>query len=99
LAVTLGLPFNRHHPRMRMIQYSETLVINRGGAAYWMPAFAGLTAVLCLHANALSYTEQSLAPQVRKQWQQRQTEDGEMIALNPLEQVNPQTFKLVGADT
>ena len=35
---------------MRMIQYSETLVINRGGAAYWMPAFAGMTAVLCLHA-------------------------------------------------
>jgi hypothetical protein len=25
-------------------------VINRGGAAYWMPAFAGMTAVLCLHA-------------------------------------------------
>ena len=35
---------------MRMIQYSEALVINCGGAVYWMPAFAGMTAVLCLHA-------------------------------------------------
>jgi hypothetical protein len=46
-----------------------------------------------------SYTEQSLVPQVRKQWQQWQTEDGEMIAFNPLEQMNPQTFKLIGTDT
>ena len=34
-----------------MIQYSEALVINCGDAAYWMPAFAGMTAILCLHAT------------------------------------------------
>src|SRR5690349_6326861 len=26
-----------------MIQYSRALVIDRGGAAYWIPAFAGMT--------------------------------------------------------
>jgi len=28
-----------------MIQYSEAPMIDYGGAAYWMPAFAGMTAV------------------------------------------------------
>ena len=33
-----------HHPRKRVTQYSETLVINREAAAYWIPTFAGTTA-------------------------------------------------------
>jgi hypothetical protein len=28
-----------------MIQYSETLVVNREAAAYWMSAFPGMTMV------------------------------------------------------
>jgi hypothetical protein len=34
----------RHHPRTRMIQYSVTPVLHRKVAAYWIPAFAGMTA-------------------------------------------------------
>ncbi len=49
--------------------------------------------------RVLSYTEQPLASQKREQWQQRQTEDGEVIAVDPFEQMNPQPFKLIGADT
>ena len=82
-----------------MIQYSEAAVINRGLAAYWMPAFAGMTSVWCAHALHLLHPEQPLASQKRQQWQQRQTEDGEMVAFNPLEQMNPQPFELIGADT
>jgi hypothetical protein len=33
----------RHHPRKRMIQYSAMFLVNREFAAYWMPAFAGMT--------------------------------------------------------
>ena len=29
----------------RAIQYSETLMFNRDAAAYWIPAFAGMTTV------------------------------------------------------
>ncbi len=61
--------------------------------------FRGHNGYIVPACHALSYTEQSLAPQVRKQWQQRQTEDGEMIAFDPLEQVNAEPFKLIGADT
>ena len=82
-----------------MIQYSEALAINRGLAAYRMPAFAGMTSVRCAHALHRLHPEQPLASQKREQRQQRQTEDGEMIAFNPFEQMNPQPFKLVGADT
>ena len=46
----------------------------------------------------ISHTEQPLASQKREQWQQRQTEDGEMIAFDTLEQMDPQPFKLIGAD-
>ena len=34
----------RHRPRRRAIQYSEELMIIREAAAYWIPAFAGMTA-------------------------------------------------------
>jgi hypothetical protein len=55
-----------------------------------MPAFAGMTGVLCLHALFLpSYRKQPCASQKREQLQQRQTEDGEMIAFNTLEQMDP----------
>jgi len=47
-----------------------------------------------MHLHPL-HPEQPLASQKREQWQQRQTEDGEMIAVNPLEQMNPQPFKLI----
>jgi hypothetical protein len=82
-----------------MIQYSEALAINCGLAAYWMPAFAGMTSVWCAHALHLLHPKQPLASQKRKQRQQRQTENGEMIAIDPLEQMNPQPFELIGADT
>jgi hypothetical protein len=32
-----------HHPRKRVIQYSLTSVSHSKAAAYWMPAFAGMT--------------------------------------------------------
>ena len=99
MAATSGFPFDRHHPRTRMIQYSEAPMIDYGGAAYWMPAFAGMTSVWCAHALHPLHPEQPLASQKREQWQQRQTEDGEVIAFNPFEQVNPQPFELIGADT
>ena len=35
----------RHRPRRRTIQYSEASVGSRKVAAYWIPAFAGMTAV------------------------------------------------------
>ena len=82
-----------------MIQYSEALAINCDLAASWMPAFAGMTSVWCAHALHLLHPEQPLASQKRQQWQQRQTEDGEMVAFYPLEQMNPRPFKLIGADT
>ncbi len=56
-----------------MMKYSEMLVFSRGLAAYWMPAFAGMTGVLCLHALLPLYRKQPLASQKREQWQQRQT--------------------------
>src|ERR1700676_3221184 len=34
---------NRHHPRKRMIQYSEASPFNLKAAVYWIPAFAGMT--------------------------------------------------------
>jgi hypothetical protein len=34
----------RHHPRKRMIQYPAQLPFNFDATAYWMPAFAGITA-------------------------------------------------------
>ncbi len=41
-----GLAFGEPDDRLpRMIQYSEAPMIDYGGAAYWMPAFAGMTAV------------------------------------------------------
>ncbi|HMH98327.1 MAG TPA: hypothetical protein VK577_17380, partial [Bradyrhizobium sp.] len=61
-----------------MIQYSEAPMIDYGAAAYWMPAFAGMTSVWCAHALHLLHPEQPLASQKRQQRQQRQTEDGEM---------------------
>ena len=48
--------------------------------------------------NSISHAEQPLAAQKRKQLQQRQAEDGEMIAFDALEQMHPQPFELVGAD-
>jgi len=30
-----------HRPRMRTIQYSETVAIETDGTAYWMPRFRG----------------------------------------------------------
>jgi hypothetical protein len=39
-----GRILRRHHPRKRMIQYSETSVMGSRVAAYWIPAFAGMTA-------------------------------------------------------
>jgi hypothetical protein len=35
----------RHHPRKRMIQYAAAFQLNLIVAKYWMPAFAGMTAV------------------------------------------------------
>jgi hypothetical protein len=32
-----------HHPRKRVIQYSLTSANYSNAAAYWMPAFAGMT--------------------------------------------------------
>jgi len=32
---------HRHHPRMRMIQYSELSQLTRSFAANWMPRFRG----------------------------------------------------------
>ena len=43
-------------------------------------------------------TEQPFAAQKRQQWQQRQAEDGKMIAFEALEQMDPQPFELIGAD-
>jgi hypothetical protein len=111
LAISSGFRFNRHHPPpglafgepddrlQRMIQYAEALAIHCGLAAYWMPAFAGMTSVWCAHALHLLHPEQPLASQKGEQWQQRQTEDGEMIAFNPFEQMDAQPFKLIGPDT
>jgi hypothetical protein len=31
----------RHHSRKRMIQYTQTSVMNRKAAVYWMPRFRG----------------------------------------------------------
>jgi hypothetical protein len=39
-----GRILRRHHPRKRMIQYSATSVMGSRVAAYWIPAFAGMTA-------------------------------------------------------
>ena len=44
------------------------------------------------------HTKQFGTSQKPQQWQQRQTEDGEVIALDMLEQMDAQPFKLVGAD-
>jgi hypothetical protein len=38
--------FGCRHPRKRVIQYSEVLRIHRIFTAYWMPAFAGMTATM-----------------------------------------------------
>ena len=89
---------DRHHPRRRMIQYSETLVMSCGLTAYWMPASAGMTCILCLHPLHHSNTEQPLAAQEREQLQERQAEDGKMIAFDALEQMHSQSFQLVGTD-
>jgi hypothetical protein len=35
----------RHHPRRRMIQYAATPIFYAVASEYWMPAFAGMTAV------------------------------------------------------
>jgi hypothetical protein len=40
----------RHHPRMRMIQYSAISVMEGSFAAYWMSAFAGTTTACELNA-------------------------------------------------
>jgi hypothetical protein len=34
-----------------MIQYSRALMIDREAAAYWIPAFAGMTARYCDYAR------------------------------------------------
>jgi len=45
-----------------------------------------------------SHAEQPPAAQEREQLQQGQAEDGEKIALDMVEQMNPQPFQLVGTD-
>ncbi len=43
----------------RATQYSRALVINREAAAYWIPAFAGMTSSLqrrSTHAHAFFFT-------------------------------------------
>jgi hypothetical protein len=40
LGVTCAGPpviIHRHHPRMRLIQYSRSPAVNRDAAAYWIP--------------------------------------------------------------
>ncbi len=39
-----GRILRRHHPRKRMVQYSATSGMGSRVAAYWIPAFAGMTA-------------------------------------------------------
>src|SRR5205814_1303570 len=46
----------------------------------------------------LSDSKQPLAAQKGKQRQQRQAEDGEMIALDAVEQMHPEPFELISAD-
>src|SRR5437763_139325 len=41
LAVHLVFLSHRHHPRRRLIQYSEVSRLTRSLAAYWMPRFRG----------------------------------------------------------
>src|SRR6266704_7045740 len=41
LAVHLVFLSHRHHPRRRVIQYSEVSRLTRSLAAYWMPRFRG----------------------------------------------------------
>jgi hypothetical protein len=43
---------SRHHPRKRVIQYSREADDNREAAAYWIPAFAGMTSVVGGDAGA-----------------------------------------------
>jgi hypothetical protein len=38
--------FGRHHPRRRMIQYAALPETFIPAGDYWIPAFAGMTAVL-----------------------------------------------------
>jgi hypothetical protein len=47
-------------------------------------------------ASALFLKKQGLTAEKPEQWQQRQAEDGEMIAIDPLEQMYAKAFELVG---
>jgi hypothetical protein len=45
-----GGNLRRHHPRKRMIQYAERYEFFIGACDYWIPAFAGMTAIYLLSA-------------------------------------------------
>src|SRR6266849_3281499 len=51
----------RHHPRKRMIQYSAPFSVQFGVTTYWMPAFAGMTA-LAISTSLRAYQESCVLP-------------------------------------
>jgi hypothetical protein len=78
----VALP-GRHHPRKRVIQYSrevnipEKSIMNREAAAYWMPAFAGMT-TSCGAASCIILLHRATIPKFRYE-----IEDGRLASLSP----------------